>query len=358
MLINLKKELFSNREETFLEYGEQKVFTYMNTSGICSLKVTNKYGHIEVLPFNGQMIWDAVFNNRSLTMKTTYDEPRNVESFLDTYGCYLMHCGVLKMGCPGPEDDHPLHGELPYADYDTAAIITGKDEKGIFVGVTGTFEYNRAFADNYIMRPVVKLYENSTLIDVTVNIENLSNYPLELMYMCHINNRAVVGGRIVQSVPWEEKYTELRSSIPQHYTVSEDFKEFLEKIKGNIKIAEVIKEEDVYIPEICFFLHHPKVDKDGYTHSMFVHPDNSADYTSYKPEELDHCTRWYARTMNKEALGLALPATADAEGYTAEKQKGNIKIIGPKDAFKAHLIMGYISSDKVKQMEDRINNIN
>lgn len=355
MQIKLKKQLFTNSKDIFLEYEGLKAITFKYESDICSLILENKYGYIEILPFNGQMIWDAVFNGRSLKMKTPYHGPRKVSSFLDTYGCYMMHCGALAMGCPGPEDTHPLHGELPYADYDTAALVLGEDEKGRFIGVTGTFEYNRAFADNYIAKPIVKLYEDSSVVDVSINIENLSNYPMELMYMCHINNRSVVGGRIVQSAPWDDEHLELRYSIPQHVKVDNDYKEFLEKIKKNSRLTEVIRKEDVYNPEVVFFIHNPNVDEDGWAHFMFINPDGSADYTCYKPGELDHCSRWYVRTKNKEAMGLALPGTADAEGYTAEKKKGNMKILGPKCTFSTDFKIGYISSENVADMGNKIN---
>ena len=358
MEILLKKEFFFLRKEWFVRGNNLEAMLIKYDSGICGVKLSNKYGYITVLPFNGQMIWDAVFNGRTLKMKTPFEQPKDVVSFLDTYGCYLMHCGALRMGCPGPEDNHPQHGELPYAHYDSASLIVGEDEKGNFIGVTGIYEYNRAFGDNYFAKPVVKLYENNSIIDVSIKIENLSNYPMELMYMCHINNRAVAKGKIVQTMPWTKEHMELRYSLPNTVHADDNFRVFLNRIQSNIQTTEQINEEDVYDPEIVFFMKEPKVDKEGWAHFLFVHPDGSADYTSYKPSELDHCARWIVRTKNKQALGLALPATADAEGYLAEKGKGNIKTISPKNFFETVFRVGYIESKNVASIEQRINEIN
>ena len=355
MILYLKQVLFSEKEEIIAQTKNMKAVAFRYESGIRSLKIYNKKGYVEILPYRGQMIWDAVFNGRSLKMKTPYTIPKKASSFLDTYGCYLMHCGALAMGCPSKEDAHPLHGELPYVEYDRAMLHVDEDEQGAYMAITGEYEYNRAFADHYIARPVVKLYENETLIDVAINIENASFYPMELMYMCHINHRPEVGGRIVQGTPWDDEHMELRYSIPQHVKVGEDFRAFLEKIKQDSTVTQVIREEDVYNPEVVFFIHEPKTDKEGFAHFMFVHPDGSADYTSYKPSELDHCSRWFVRTKNKEALGLALPGTADAEGYAAEKKKGNIKVIGPKSTFSAHFKTGYVNKENVSKMEKKIN---
>jgi hypothetical protein len=151
---------------------------------------------------------------------------------------------------------------------------------------------------------------------------------------------------------------ELRYSLPNTVQADNNFRVFLNKIQSNIQTTEHINEEDVYEPEVVFFIKEPKVDKEGWAHYLYIHPDGSADYTSYKPSELDHCARWIVRTKNKQALGLALPATADAEGYLSEKDKGNIKTISPKNFFETAFRIGYVKSENVASMEQRINEIN
>jgi hypothetical protein len=145
-----------------------------------------------------------------------FDEPKNVDFFLNSYGCFMMHCGAWRMGCPGSGDTHPLHGELPYAPYDEAGIIFGQDEKGRYAGVVGEYKYDLAFSVHYIAKPIVKIYEESSLINISMEIKNRSGYPMELMYMCHVNFRPVVNGEIFQTLKWDSKHMVVRKSTPGH----------------------------------------------------------------------------------------------------------------------------------------------
>jgi hypothetical protein len=43
------------------------------------------------------------------------------------------------MGNPGPMDTHPLHGELPNARYQQAALVAGTDADGPFMALTFVF---------------------------------------------------------------------------------------------------------------------------------------------------------------------------------------------------------------------------
>lgn len=354
MRISLNKAFFTEEERTLLEWDGLRVTLFSYDTGVLAARLENGEGQATILPFRGQQIWELSFQGRQLKMNSLYRQPRDVSHFLDTYGCFMMHCGALRMGCPGPEDDHPLHGELPYARYDDAWVVAGEDEGGRYVGISGSFEYNRAFSDAYRAIPVVTLHEGSAILDIGMNIANISNYPMELMYMCHINFLPVVGGRIVQSADWTPQCMALRTSIPEHVRVSQKFLNFLKRLEKDPGLTGTIREEDEYNPEIAFFIQTPKVDADGWSHYMQVHPDGSADYVGYRPGELDHNSRWIVRTENQEAIGIALPATCDPEGYTAEKKKGNVKTVGGKQEVCFHIKAGYMGSAQVGGMEKRI----
>jgi hypothetical protein len=90
---------------------------------------------------------------------------------------------------------------------------------------------------------------------------------------------------------------------------------------------------------------------------MQVHPDGSADYIRYKPDELDHNTRWISRTEDQAGLGLALPATCDPEGYSAEKKKGNIKEIPASSSVSFSVVAGHLNQEEANEMETHINKI-
>ena len=200
MKIQLREQMFSDKEQLFLDDGELKAYLFRYDSGVCGVKLENSRGYIVVLPYQGQMVWEAVFDGRSLKMKNDCRIPKFRKEFRDTYGCYVMHCGILRMGCPSEKDTHPHHGELPYVTYDEAAIVSGEDEKGRYLAVTGLYEYYKVFADHYAARPMTKLYAGSTLIDICLEVENKGSAPMDLMYQCHINNAAVTGAKIYQTI--------------------------------------------------------------------------------------------------------------------------------------------------------------
>jgi hypothetical protein len=180
---------------------------------------------------------------------------------------------------------------------------------------------------------------------------------MELMYMCHVNFRPVEEGRIVQCVGWTREGMKLRTTIPGHVSVSEGFRDFMARLEENPRLTEIIKPEDEYNPEVVFFMNSPRVDEQGWSHFLQVHPDGSADYIRYKTKELDHSARWISRTEDQAGLGLALPATCDPEGYTAEKRKGNIKLISGQSSVSFSVVAGYLEAKEAQEMEDRIGRI-
>ncbi len=357
MRVSLKKHIFTEKETLFVDLGNLKAYLLRYESGICSVKIENELGYITVLPFNGQMIWDAVFYGRSLKMQNSFTIPRKRDIFRDTYGCYLMHCGILTMGCPSPEDTHPHHGELPYVEYDSAYIISGEDEKGKYIGVTGEYEHNRAFGDHYIARPYAKLYENSSLIDFAMEVENLSTNPMEYMYMAHLNNAVVDGAELIQTLPWTPEHMVARLAIPQYNETSDEFIKLLDRIQEDVGVTRVVDKGDFYDPEIVLFLRNLITDDDGKAHFLYLHKDGTADYTTYDANILNCAVRWIVRHQEWKAMGMVLPSTAEPEGYIAEKLKGNIKVLPANETFSAQITAGYVQKDEAKKIKDKINNI-
>lgn len=355
--IVIRKNQFSDKEKLLLEYKGLKVSSFVYDSGIHALRFENNNGYVVMLPFKGQQIWDAVFDGRNLKMASMFDEPRDVENFIDSYGCFMMHCGALRMGCPGPEDDYPLHGELPYAEYNSAEVILGEDEKGPFVGLTGVFEYNQSFGDTYHARPEVVMRRDSSLLNIGLTIDNLSNFPMELMYMCHVNFVPTDNGKIVQSCSWDPSDTVVRTTIPGHITPTQKYLEFLNLLKEDPRVTEVLRPDDDYDPEICFSFNNLKTDVDGWSHFMQLHTDGTADYVGYKPEEFAFNTRWILKGKNIQVLGLTLPATANSDGYTIEKKNGHVREIPPKSSVSFSVISGALGREEAKAMENEIGNL-
>ena len=355
-VINLQPYFFSEAEKTLAEFNSLSASTFLFSTGVAGLRLVNEVGQIVVLPFQGQQIWDAQFYGRTLTMKSMFEQPYPTTDYLNTYGGFAIHCGATAMGVPTAEDSHPLHGELPNAPYQTAQLLIGEDERGPYLGVTGTYQYTVAFNHNYIARPLVKLYANSSQMPLSMTVKNLKRSEMELMYLAHVNFRPVDNGRLVYSAPCTPEHVRVRSSIPSHIRPPEGYREFLGELEANPEQHNLLKLDLAFDPEVVFFVDY-LTDDAGWAHSMQVHPDGSADFISHRPSELDHGVRWISRTVDQDCLGIILPATAEPEGYTAEKAKGNIKVLPPGGEFHCDMEVGALSPVEARQLAEKINRI-
>lgn len=354
--INLQPYFFREAEKKLAEFAGLTASTFRYESGVCALRLVNQVGQITMLPFQGQQIWHAEFYGRTLTMKSMFDQPYPTLVYLNTYGGFLIHCGATAMGVPTEKDSHPLHGELPNAPYQTAQLLIGQDERGFYLGLTGTYQYTVAFNHNYTAQPVVKLYSDSSKISISLTIKNLKRSPMELMYLAHINFRPVDQGRLVYSAPCDPQHVRVRSSIPSHIHPAPGYREFLQELEAQPEKHNVLSPDLAFDPEVVFFIDYLS-DASGWAHSLQVHPDGSADFISHRPAELDHGVRWISRTADQDCLGIVLPATAEPEGYTAEKAKGNVKVLPPGGEFHFDLEVGALTPEEAKAMEQKINQI-
>jgi len=60
-----------------------------------------------------------------------------------------------------------------------------------------TYQHTVAFALNYKAEPLVKLYADATIFNVSMTVTNLKRSDMELFYLAHVNFRPVDGGRLV-----------------------------------------------------------------------------------------------------------------------------------------------------------------
>jgi hypothetical protein len=357
VLVSLDKSYFSEKEKVLLQMDTLSASVFKYRSGIHAIRLRNPEGHVILLPFKGQQIWDAVFNGRSLKMKTILDEPIETDFFLNSYSCLMMHCGALRMGCPGPDDTHPLHGELPYADYNSAEIVVGENGKGKYIGVSGKYEHKPTFAPNYYARPLVRLYENSDVLDISIQVHNLLHQSMELMYMCHINFRTGDKSSIVQTLGWTADDMALSiAHLHEQDKLSKNKLELLDRLKLKPALTQTLNRGDVFDPEINFFLKKPEVDKDGWAHYLQILDDGSGNYVSYQPDLLDHAVRWIWKNDDYDVLGLVLPSTCEPEGYIREKEKGNIKEIPGGGSVNFTVRSGYLDRKETETMKNFIEN--
>src|SRR5262245_40923315 len=98
----LRPEHFTPARHVLATCGSMTATCFRYASGVAGLAITNADGHIDLLPFHGQQIWDAEFFGRRLTMGSMFDGPLATQDYLANYGAFFIHCGVTAMGNPAP----------------------------------------------------------------------------------------------------------------------------------------------------------------------------------------------------------------------------------------------------------------
>ncbi len=353
----LHDDLITRATTVIAESPHFRVESFRYRTGVAAVAFENSRGRIVTLPFDGQQIWDATFDGRRITMRSMFDEPRQAVPYLETYGALLLHCGATAMGGPGPEDSHPLHGELPHARYQEAWVEMGKDSEGPWVALCGFYQHTVAFAHNYIAAPRVLIRADSAVLDVEISINNRKNTPMELMYLAHVNLAPVDNGTLLYSAPSTPGAVRVRTAIPSHITPPPGHREFLQQLSEQPDIHNTLKPGLPFDPEVALYLDY-RADTEGWARTLQKHPDGTADVVRHRPSELDHGVRWISRTPDQDCLGMVLPATAEPEGYTAEKAKGNLKEIPAGGTWKTRYQVGLLTAKEAEEESGRIAQIN
>ena len=354
--IHLHPSFCSEREKPLAEFAGLSASSFAFDSGVAAVRLRNGVGEMVMLPFHGQQIWRLGFWGRDLTMKSMFAEPRNTRVYLENYGAFLIHCGATAMGVPAAGDTHPLHGELTHAPYQRAQLVIGEDDRGAYIGVTGSYEHAVAFGPRYVARPSVRFYANSASVPVSLEIENLNRTPMDLMYMAHANYRPVDHARLQYSARVSPDTVRVRSSIPSHVKPTPEYLAFLDDLRRDPERHHLLAPDLAFDPEVVFYVDY-LADADGWAHSMQVLPDGSADFISHRPVQLRKGVRWISRTPNQDCFGLNLPATAEPEGYTAEKAKGNVLALEGGATWRMDLQVGALDAADAARMSAHIASI-
>lgn len=318
MRIYLKKEFFSDREFVLVENGNMKATAFRYSTGVEALKVENSKGYFIILPFKGQQIWRLHFLGKDLHMKTMMEEPQQTKVYLETYGAFLLHCGINAFGVPREGDTHVQHGEAPSADYQMAYVECGEN----YIAVGGRLDYDKSFIKNYSFSPECRLYEDDTVLKLHMTLENRRQKPMEYMYLCHINFRPIDGAEIIDTSDYEEKH----------------------------RVGE--GDQSCYDPEVCFSISYKSdADKRAYT---LQYTDEGACYVSHPADVLPVGVRWISRTGNEDSMGMVLPATSEPNGYTYAKEHGQLKILGGNEKLEFDIETGYLEAERAKIIKEKI----
>lgn len=346
--IDLANFVFTDKPAMIAEKGEFKVVGFRYSTGVAALRISNRRGSFTILPWMGQMIWRCDFDGRELTMKSMYDEPKDCKrSFEESYGCFLMHCGLTALGSPTAMDTHVAHAELPIARYQSAYFEFGADEDGDYVAVGGTYRHDLCQTYNYTFSPRVLLRSGAAKIEISATAENHKDIPLEYYYLCHVNHRPIDGSKIVESPL--ERAPIINHEVPDGYYKpwADATNRFLDALDKDYTLQSTIGVEgESYRPEIvnCYF-HKP--DAEGWATVRQVYPNGAGGvFVRYRPSELPYATRWISRTVDEDALGMCLPATAEHKGRHYCKTHGEQRYLAPGETFTIHVETGLCPSEK------------
>lgn len=334
---------FIEKERIIMESGSFTASTFCYDSGIEAVRIKNKKGEFVWLPFKGQQIWCASFCGNELTMKSMFDEPTISDVYVETYGGFMLHCGMTATGHPSsPEDKHPLHGELPNIIYDSAYIEVGEDDGGKYVIAGGSLDYRRAFTIHYLATPKIKLYEDGTMFDITMTIENKRTNPMEYSYMSHVNFRSIEGAKLEYDAECVTIHKNVPDNLPEHKAKA--LREYMDKLSEDSSLQNIVDSKtQVYEPEIVA-TYSFKPDENGWVHCKQISPDGSAFYITYRAHELPIGVRWVARTEYEDAMGMVLPTTAEHYGYTRSKASGQIKNLAGGESVTFYVKAGYLEA--------------
>jgi hypothetical protein len=314
--VRLEPDLFGAAPREILVYGALRATAFRYGSGVAGLRIDNAVGHVIVLPYVGQQLWHVEMHGRPLTMVSTFDEPVDTTDYLAGNGAYFLHCGGSAMGNPGPLDEHPLHGELPYARHRGVELVVDDGS----LTVRGGFTHRVSFGPYFEASTSVTVSERSGMLDSRARITNLSREARALMYLAHLNFRPALGGSVIDA-PQEAPPTTRGGMV----------------LDGPIDdlLAPGIRVEPELVQSIPV-----TPDADGWVTTRQRHTDGSEDVVAYRSPDLTHTVRWLRRSADDDAFGFALPATAEADGLVEETRKGNVRLYEPDESLLVHIRHG------------------
>lgn len=331
--IKLQKYYFTEQRTTIFQSDEFKVTLFRYPTQIEAVEVENSRGKVVILPYYGQIIWDLVFDETNLKMKNMFSQPKKADCIVDTYGCFAFHSGLLSNGCPGPEDDYQLHGEMACADMDEAWMEVTPDH----VKIGGCYEYVKGFGHHYLASPSVTLLAKATHIAIDMNVKNLSGSDMPLQYMCHMNYAYLSEAKMTQNI--NESAFKIRKSIPDHVKPTPKWLAFTEQLQKSEGTLSRLDAPEMYDPEIVFFADHiDQYQKNA--HFELVSPEHITFYTEFSTEEFPYATRWLLYNSDQQVAAFVLPGTCRPEGFTVAKKAGSLIYLSAGEEKHFHVITG------------------
>ena len=351
--INLHHGMFGDHPWELAKADDVAITTYRLPNGIEILRASGQHLTLEILPFRGQQIWQAWVDGQPIGMRGMTSQPRAGQTILESLGAFLYHCGLLGIAAPGPEDDHPLHGELPLAPMDTAFLDLERSAGGTMVRIGGSFEYAKAFRAHYLWSPDISFMAAGSTFAVTARIDNLMHSPMPFMYLAHPNFRPIDGSELVYSSSYEPEHVRVRTSVPAHLGDKPGYRKQLLEFQANPSLHHRLSADQSFDPEVVFEIDYIAGD-DGYAHTLQVHPDGQADWIAHRPVDCPVAVRWLSRTPEQDCIALAEPSTSGLTGFSEERRRGHVPVLAADARWETQFRIGRLGKQAASAMRDTI----
>lgn len=171
-IMTLNPGLFGKQPNEVYRGAGFTVTAFMFPGEVAALVLQNQRGTLTLLPYQDLMVWDAVFDGKSLKSNVGHAQPRRN----DARGCFASHQGL-------PAN----HG--PVVD-----VWLEVEEDAITVRASTAESQCRT-------QPAVQLAANSTQFSIEMVINNLAEQAQPLSYMCHMNYACEEGAVFRQNLP-------------------------------------------------------------------------------------------------------------------------------------------------------------
>ena len=354
--LELDPLLFGERERCVARSGKLTATAFRYRSGVAGLRVDNGAGTVVLLPFQGQQVWDATFLGRqphhALDVRRAAADPRLSQNLWRTLPALRRH---RRWAIRARRTRHPLHGELPNLPHTDAQLMFGEDDAGSYVELAGIARDTQAFHHDFVSRPRVRIREDVTCLDISVDVENRAAKPLPFLYLAHINFRPVDGAALLDTVR-DDRADAIVRQPELAAGEREDVVAYHRAIAAEPAYHRTMRAGVPVQPELVLTMK-AKSGADGWTHALHRHPDGTGDFVSYRPSELPYAVRWITRGPDQDALGLVLPATAAPDGLAAATASRQLVWVAPGASYRASLRFGAMDAAGANDLDATIKSI-
>lgn len=353
--VHFNKFFFRDRPFELLREGKLSAVTFRYETDVAGLKISNGHLNMVILPYMGQQIWFLEYEGKALTQKSIFDMPQNTTRFGDNYGGFLLHCGLTNINCAEEGENYPLHGELPFADYQSTYTGIGEDSKGKYLAVGGTYVYRNSQEYFWAYSPELRLYEGTSVAEMHIDIHNRRHSKLDYMFMCHMNWRAVERAHIVYSVKKDREHIKPDPIIPEgNSAYAMKMRNFAAKLMEDPTIMDVLDSENQCCdPELCINMTY-EADEMGWGHALQVMPEGDACYVGFRTKELPYALRWLCRTADEDGIGIALPTTGTNRSTRYQKEHGLYNTLDAGAHETIRFDFGYLNKEETLKMSEHI----